>query len=120
MEQTHDETITWSDVVVTLSDDDLASWKWLPPPHKDSANTTHYYASGPCPVCHAPEQQGTTTDAAEPVESLVDGGVTPAEALVNVEVPVRCSCDSLHGQPTGSGCGRRWSIIGPAASEGQP
>jgi hypothetical protein len=106
----HDTELEWRRIVVTI--DDLDDWRY-----DWSGNV--YTATGPCPVCHAPEQSGLTY--AEGTYGGVGdkaGGRAAANALrddaplglnPDVEVDVDCQCGSSHGEGK-DGCGARWVV----------
>ena len=63
-----------------------------------------FIASGACPECHAPGQQG--------FGYLRSGfaGIAPW-----VEVMMKCECGFSHGEKDGAaGCGRTWTVGGLA------
>ena len=62
-----------------------------------------FIASGACPECHAPGQQG--------LGYLRTGfaGIAPW-----VEVKVASECGFGHGEKDGKGCGRTWTVGGLA------
>lgn len=72
---------------------------------------SYYTVKGPCPRCGAEGQTGTVTDVGPwllPPDADVDArqDVPFDHPLPNtdVDVPVRCSCGSTHGEGR-SGCG---------------
>jgi hypothetical protein len=78
------------------------------------------YASGPCPRCHASDQQGHMTRSAPVLGALVEKLVRPfrlpgrqrprLSELDNPDLPMACQCDSHHGRKDDYGCGARWVL----------
>ena len=58
-----------------------------------------YIATGACPQCHAPGQQGS-------------GYLTTVHAKVApwVEIMMKCECGFNHGEKGEKGCGREWTV----------
>jgi hypothetical protein len=111
----HDHQVGFLDDVVPGDRIDIAQWKWWS--HAEGG-LEHYYARGPCPGCGAPGQQGHTVDTPAPLEGQGGGAETRriGETTDAIEVPVQCWCGDNHGREGATGCGRRWSIIGPRAA----
>ncbi|GAB2738736.1 hypothetical protein GCM10027090_07120 [Sinomonas soli] len=60
-----------------------------------------FIASGHCPTCHAPGQQGTGR------ENVIFTGLAPPW----IDVVIDCSCGFGHGgEGEKTGCGRTWSV----------
>lgn len=60
---------------------------------------TMFIASGACPQCHAPGQQGF---------GYLRGPF--AKVAPWVEVMMKCECGFNHGEKGEKGCGREWTV----------
>jgi hypothetical protein len=109
----HDTDLTWRRQIVTVEDLGAWSYDW-------SGNA--YSATGPCPVCHAPNQSGQTyargysgggTGGGDGASGKRAGEAAPdVEPLgpdPDVEVDVDCTCGDSHGKDK-DGCGARWIV----------
>jgi hypothetical protein len=107
----HDLSVHYADEVVPGAAIDLGSWEcWA----QHDGSVTHFYARGPCPACHA-IAQGHADDIGHPLEPLGRDEAPKPVPEGAIEIPVRCTCGDGHGHDGATGCGRRWSIVCPAA-----
>jgi hypothetical protein len=108
----HDRQVGFLDEVVPAERIDTSRWRWWS--HAEGG-LEHYYAQGPCPACGAPRQQGHAVDATAPLEGqgARTGSRSTEDRPDTIEVAVECWCGEGHGREGATGCGRRWTIVGP-------
>jgi hypothetical protein len=106
----HNTMLPYSDEIVSADAVDVSRWEWWS--HVDGG-IVHFYAKGPCPACRG-DTQDHLAYVNPPVEALGPRRAPCPDPSETVEMLLRCHCGSAHGHVDAYGCGRRWTLIGPA------
>ena len=110
----HDLSVVYENRAVPGAEIDLQQWTWA---NRTTGRIVSYVATGPCPACHG-RCEGWGDDASNPIEKKFRGPDTPdpTPSRGRFEVAVTCRCGASHGRDGATGCGRRWTIIGPKST----